>query len=271
MRLAGLIAVREDLPSEPVDESELIDAIAAAGQRNANIERENEHRQQRAQDIQRSRNKVGEYKDQAAAFRKKAEEMDSAAVALEAQIETDVASLESAGSIGKPIDVVEVRTKLTRAQTTNAEIKANDDARAKKAGLERVAADAALLSDQLTGLIAARNKLKDEAIAGAQMPVPGLGFGNGYITLNGVPFDQASDAERLRTSCAIAMKLNARLRVIRVRDGSLLDDNSMAILAEMAAENDCQIWIETVRAVTDAAVIITDGRVKGAVVEESAA
>src|SRR5260370_39362708 len=96
------------------------------------------------------------------------------------------------------------------------------------------------------------------------MPVEGLGFGEGFVTFNGVPFDQASDAEQLSASIAIAMRTNSKLRVIRVRDGSLLDDSKMKILADMAAANGCQVWIETVRAVTDTAVIIEDGAVRGA-------
>jgi len=79
-----------------------------------------------------------------------------------------------------------------------------------------------------------REVQKREAVASAKLPVDGIEFGDGEIMFKGVPFSQASDAERLTVSIAIAMAMNPKLRVIRVRDGSLLDDGSMAILAQMA-------------------------------------
>jgi AAA domain len=268
---AGLIAIRTDLPEEEADESALLDAIGNAGTHNANIERENEHRQQRAADIARSRLKVDQYRDERDALRKKAEAMEAAAVALEGQIANDVASLESAGSLGKPIDIVEVRTKLTKAQEVNAAIRTLAESRRRKASLEKVAADAALASDELTSKIDARNRAKATAIAAAKMPVEGLGFGAGFITLNGLPFDQASSAEQLKASIGIAMRTNSKLRVILVKDGSLLDAESFKLLSAMAEENDCAVWMESVVAHTDKAVIIEDGRVKGAEAQESAA
>ena len=37
---------------------------------------------------------------------------------------------------------------------------------------------------------------------------------------------------------------NPQLKVIRVRDGSLLDEEGLTILAKMAEERDFQVWIE---------------------------
>lgn len=257
---AGMIALRDDLPEEEINESELMDKMTAAGQHNANIERENEHRQQRAADIATARNKASEYRAGAEACRKKAEELDQAAVRLESQIADDVASLESAGALGKPIDVMEVRQTLLKAQATNAAIRQLAEATRRKASLEKVATDAALLSDELTAKIEARNRAKQAAIANAQMPVPGLGFGNGFITLNDLPFDQASSAEQLKASIGIAMRSNSKLRVILIRDGSLLDADSFAMVTKMADENDCSVWIESVFAHSNQAVVIQDGR-----------
>lgn len=80
-----------------------------------------------------------------------------------------------------------------------------------------------------------------------------------------MPFDQASSAEQLRTSVAIAMAANPKLRVIRVQDGSLLDEEAMRILAEMAQAADYQVWIERVGVSGGVAIVIEDGTVKGAV------
>jgi DNA repair exonuclease SbcCD ATPase subunit len=59
-----------------------------------------------------------------------------------------------------------------------------------------------------------------------------------------VPFCQASAAQKLRISLGIAMAANPTLRVIRIADGSLLDDLSMQIIRDMAKAQDFQVWVE---------------------------
>jgi hypothetical protein len=95
-----------------------------------------------------------------------------------------------------------------------------------------------------------------------KMPVQGLTFGEGEILLNGVPFAQASDAEQLQASVAIAAALNPKLRVIRIRDGSLLDDLAMQRLAQFATATDMQVWIERVDSSGKIGFVLEDGHVK---------
>lgn len=59
-----------------------------------------------------------------------------------------------------------------------------------------------------------------------------------------VPFCQSSAAQKLRISLGIAMAANPTLRVIRIADGSLLDDSSMQIIRDMAKNQDFQVWVE---------------------------
>ena len=117
-------------------------------------------------------------------------------------------------------------------------------------------------SDQLTNSIDNRKKKAVKAIQDAEMPVEGLGLDNGIVTLKGIPFDQASDAEQLRISCAMAMKGDHKLKVIRVRDGSLLDDSSMRILSDMADKEGYQVWIERVDTSGKVGFVIEDGMLK---------
>lgn len=90
---------------------------------------------------------------------------------------------------------------------------------------------------------------KDEALEESPLPVSGLKITpDGIMVVNEedklVPFCQASAAQRLRYSLGIAMAANPKLRVIRIADGSLLDDESMDIVKEMAKDKDFQIWVE---------------------------
>ena len=112
--------------------------------------------------------------------------------------------------------------------------------------LEKEALDAEAESSRLAQSMKAGRRAAAQAVEDAVLPIPGLSLENGQVSLNGVPFEQASDADQLRASCAIAMRDNAKLRVLRVRDGSLLDEDSMQILADMAAAADFQVWVERV-------------------------
>ncbi len=102
--------------------------------------------------------------------------------------------------------------------------------------------------------------MKSAAISTAKFPVPGLSFGDDGVLFNGIPFNQASSAEQLRVSFAIAASMKPKLPVILIKDGSLLDDHSMDLLRELAREYDAQCWIERVGA-DDVGIVLEEGEV----------
>ena len=128
------------------------------------------------------------------------------------------------------------------------------DARAKLAALEEE-------SEALTAAIAMHDERKRDRIAGAQYPVLGLSLDDDGVIFNGVPFEQASAAEQLKVSVAMGIAMNPRLKVILIRDGSLLDDASMEVIEEMAQAHDAQVWIERVGHGEECSVVIHDGEV----------
>lgn len=116
---------------------------------------------------------------------------------------------------------------------------------------------------RLTTGIEKLDKLKADAIEKAKMPVEGLSFDEDGLVFNGVPFSQASSAEQLEVSVAMAMAINPKLRVLRIQDGSLLDKESMKIIEKMAADKDYQVWIEQVKDASDGVgIYIEDGAIK---------
>ena len=106
-----------------------------------------------------------------------------------------------------------------------------------------------------------RTKTKEDAIASAKMPIDGLSLSGGQVVLNGIPFDQSSSAEQLRTSVAIAMAANPKLKVIRIKDGSLLDEDGLKIIEGLASGNGYQVWIETVNTSGKIGIYMEDGAV----------
>ncbi|QDK01929.1 AAA-ATPase [Arthrobacter phage Vibaki] len=128
--------------------------------------------------------------------------------------------------------------------------------------LQQRIADVKTSADLLTEQIETIDQRKRDGLAAAKFPggLP-LGFDETGVLLNGIPFKQASGAEQLRASLAMAIALNPALRVIRIADGSLLDSEGLQMVADMAAKNDCQVWIEVVSDGDGDGFMIEDGEV----------
>lgn len=255
--LAESIVVKKDLPAEPVDDVALLNQITTALGANAEIDVRRNNRANAADDIQNRKDRALEIRARAAELRRQAALEDTKAEAEEVAATALQKRLDEALPLPEPTDVTDLRTQLDAAKATNAAI----EERATRARLEDEAVALEKKAAALTEAMATRDKQKTDAIAAAAMPVDGLGFGDGIVTFNGVPFDQASGAEQLQVSMALAMAANPKLRVIRISDGSLLDEDSMAVVTEMAKVNDFQVWVEIVDSSKKVGIVIEDGTV----------
>jgi len=103
---------------------------------------------------------------------------------------------------------------------------------------------------------------KRSVIEEAKLPIKGLGFDDTGVTYQGVPFSQASDAEQLRVSVALGIAMNPKLKVLLVRNGSLLDEENLKLVGEMAEKAEAQVWMERVGTGAEMSVIMEDGEVK---------
>lgn len=248
---AAAIQIPAAVPVDKIDEGALVDELAAVGKHNGDIEVRKANRERVTADAKKCREVAQQHRAEAARLTALAEECEGEAAALEKK-------LADAPTLPEPKDEAEIRRRLDDAKRTNALV----DQAARRRQLADEAAKAEAEAEALTAAMATREQDKREKIAAAQLPVDGLGFGEEAITLNGLPFEQASDAEQLRVSCAIAMASNPRLRVIRVRDGSLLDDDAMALLGRMADERDMQVWVERVDSTGKVGFVLEDGEVR---------
>ncbi|KUM34571.1 ATP-binding protein [Arthrobacter sp. EpRS71] len=177
--------------------------------------------------------------------------------AAEAELATTQEAVESWQNVTIP-DVDALRQQIQNAEQINASV------RAWEAWTE--AGDAWGLAERkaedLTAKLEAIDQKKREGLASAVFPVDELGFDESGVTFKGVPFKQASSAEQLRVSLAMAIALNPKLRVIRIADGSLLDKDNLALVESIAREHDFQVWIEVVGDGDGRGIVIEDGEVK---------
>ena len=149
--------------------------------------------------------------------------------------------------------------ELRRLTSARKERTAHESAMMRRRDHEVQAEEAETEATQLAGQLDARAEEMKLAISRTSFPVAGLTFTDDQVFFADLPLCQASDAERLRISCALAMSSHSGLRVLRVRDGSLLDDSSFELLREMAEANEYQIWIERVDTSGKIGIVIEDG------------
>ena len=155
------------------------------------------------------------------------------------------------------IDTAPIHDQMRSAESVNERVRAKKARQALAAEVRKSEDFAANLDRQVETI----DEEHRQAIARANLPVPGLSFTSDGVMLNGVPFNQASTAEQLRTSVAVGMSLNPKLRLMLIRDGSLLDAESMGVLAEMATQFGGQVLIERVAGHGETGVLIEDGEV----------
>lgn len=252
-----------------LDTAALVDRIAEAGKHNADIQRTQEARAAKQGRAETLAGFALSYRADAERLRKEAAAADANAAANEKEEAKLLEELAAAAPLPDPIDPAALRKQLAEAEAANRAAEQEQALRARRATLtkqaEQLEAEAAKCSHRIEN----RERQKNEAIAAAEMPVPGIGFGESVVLLNGLPFDQASSAEQLRASAAIAMAANPKLRVLRIKDGSLLDDAGLKLLEELAAAKDYQIWIERVDTSGAVGFVMEEGEVHTAEGEQS--
>ena len=249
------MAWHEDAPDDEVSVSGLMTDLSAATETNGVNEAERERweiletdKKTCTREIEMIEGKILELRDQInqvmerrKAFREGAEEQE-----IKCKVLTD-------------IDTAAITERISSAEGINQKVRENTARRRLEGEAETIAAQA----DKLTVAIEKIDADKARQLAEAELPIEGLGLSDAGVTFNGLPFDQCSSAEQLRISVAMGIKLNPKLRVMLIRDGSLLDTDSLKLLKDMAEEADQQIWLERVGEGEECQVIIEDGSVKG--------
>lgn len=186
------------------------------------------------------------------------------------QLEADaqmVASVAHQAAVGlQDVDLLPFKTRLSNAETTNISVRSN---KARTDLTKKVDEKDAAYKGK-TAEIVELDKARDEALSSAQFPVEGLGFTaaegrNGEVTVGlvykGLPFAQANTATKTRVSVALGLALNPKLRVLLIRNGSDLDEESLEMVRSMAEAAKAQIWMERVSTGAEVSVIIEDGEV----------
>jgi hypothetical protein len=245
------------VPDKPVDVEALQAKLTEAAEHNGNIERRKQSREAFIAALERNKVDALRLAEEIVDTEARLEQLRASLIEQRDVIDGQERQIAEAPALPEPIDVADVSAQLTAATAANEAFRKKIvyDAEAKKL-VGKIE-----LSQALTLAIDLRTQDRTDAISSATMPIEGLAFGDGEILFGGVPLSQASSAEQLRVSTAIGMASAPELRVMLVRDGSLLDDEGQQILADMAAEQGFQLWVEAVDTSGKVGIVLEDGAV----------
>lgn len=236
----------KDVPAEIVSVEALWKEIDAAEEHNSEGALFQMSLEQNEQSVKRC-------EDEIARLRARAMELK----AEQAIHETNAANARLGIAEFEPKDTEALREQIKTADEQNRKIKENESRKRLTTAMRQKSANAL----NLTNMIEDVDAEKEQRLAEAEFPVPGLSFSEQGVLLNNLPFDQASSAEQLKVSIAMGIAMNPKLKVLLIRDGSLLDENSLAMVARMAEVHSCQIWLERVSTGSECSVIISDGMI----------
>jgi DNA repair exonuclease SbcCD ATPase subunit len=248
---AAAISFPEGTPNEPIDVMALVKDLNKAGEFNSELEKRRGLREGIEQGIERKDKTLEETFAEIKRLQQKAEKLEESIIA-------DRKAFDALEPLPEPIKTAALQEKIKAAQDTNICV----TAKARQAEIVDRLRVKRELADTATELIRKNTDSVAAAIAAAEMPVEGLAFGDGEVLYGGLPLSQAASSEQLRISAAIAMSGNPKLRVLRIKDGSLLDEKSLIALEQMATLGDYQMWVERVDTSGKIGVVIEDGEVK---------
>lgn len=218
-RIAGALASMEkpskDTPDEEVSAGDLIEQISEAKAGN--------------QSVEDSRRRVEALAEQIAALRVQLAE-------LEENHRQGVAFLQAV----EVIDTSALEAKLAGIEETNAAVR---DARVYKqtAGALDAAEDTAKLTQKRLDDL---DKQKRDALTAAAFPDPLLSVDDEQVLYDGVPFTQVNSAKQIGIGFDIATLAQRDLKLGFIKNGDLLDDESLAEIEKRAVERGYTIMVE---------------------------
>lgn len=152
-------------------------------------------------------------------------------------------------------DADRLRGEFVKSQTLNQRIRAKQEHAKTKAEHERLRAEYKAKTGEIEKHRAEREKL----IASAKWPLPGLGLTDGDVSYNGRPLEQSSTAENIRVSVAFGANSDKPLKLMFVREASLMDDQMTECVVREAAALGCQLFLERVGEGSENDLVIRDG------------
>jgi hypothetical protein len=278
------IFIDKVLPTDPIDIDALLSEARAVTEHNNKIEQEQRTREDQRRERDQLVKHVEERTQRINSLRAEIDRLEKDAKADSDQLGEYNAAMAALEPLPALKNRRELDEKISRASADNSKIttnKANRDQRERfEQDIDKIKTDMSRLEDDVR-----ERRLKiARTLARAKFPVEGLSFDTveegpsgrerknpkKIVTYQGIPLSEASTAEQIRVSTAVGMAGKPDLRFLLIREGSLLDDNGMAILEQMAKDNNWQILMEVVDTSGKIGIFMQEGKIAAVNVEPKA-
>jgi AAA domain len=257
-----------EAPEEEVSLAKILDELKAAEEQCRKWDQHLENLARAEQDFANSAKRVEDLKEQLGT----AEEFHQVAIARMEKAKKGISEcpekpdLEPIRKVGREAEQLnrKVRERKTQLQRIQNDLDQRNH-------IEQTLDSEKKLRDKLTRQLEDIDTNFIVAMEKAKLPIPGLSISDAGVILKGIPFSQCSGAEKLRVSVAIGLALNPKLKIMLIRDGSLLDEEGQRLLAEIAERENAQVFLEMVDTGKRIGVRIVDGEGDSEAVETVAA
>jgi DNA repair exonuclease SbcCD ATPase subunit len=199
----------------------------------------------------------GEIAELEASLTKKREELEGQEKYVESLYDKAVALENQVSEFGALPDPEPTQNKIDSADQVNEAVRDNANRKRLEESVKTCKKNVKGFEDDL----AAHNKVKADAIRTAEYPVDGLEFAGDSLNWNGVPLDQASSGEQILISAQIGMALNPKLKILLIRNASLIGDKNFEMLTNFATEQGYQVWCEFVDTTGDVGIFLEEGEI----------
>jgi DNA repair exonuclease SbcCD ATPase subunit len=253
--------VKDDVPAEEISIAQLTEEFKTAQDKKAENDKKRLSLETKRGDAQALQQEIKNRAKTIDSMRANLKELDEAQIeshkALQVMVTEGQRLVKEVEGLQDP-DVDAITKKMSGAEESNRMVRIKSKRKEISDSLEIESKS----YDIKTTEIEALDNKKSDALKSAKFPISGLSFNDDGVLYKDIPFSQCSAAERLKVSLSIAMAMNPKVRVIRITDGSLLDDSNLKVISDMAKEKDFQIWLETIHSDDPLRVIIEDGEIK---------
>lgn len=158
------------------------------------------------------------------------------------QDEKDLKDLEEKLKKSEKHDLEEITEKINRSEEIN------EKARKYKEKLENSKKYEAQkkVCDDLDKLYKDQLQAREDLIKNSKLPEYISFSKDAGVLVNEIPFNQLNTAEQIKVAIQLGAILTPELKILHIKDGSLLDEDTLKIVKEVVEAHDYQILIERV-------------------------
>jgi len=172
------------------------------------------------------------------------------------KMSAEVAKL-AAKKVPKKIDIEPFKKKIDDAERINADAQKYDSYLSAKDAVAKAKKNTDSVNKKMSDALAEREKI----IKDSRLPFKNVEFDKDLgLIIGGIAFNDMSTAQQIRVMSRIYIESKPELQVIYIKDGSLLDPETLSQISEMSELKDYQFLVEVVDEV-DGSIIMREGSI----------